>query len=92
MLDSSIKTKHALEKIFSTTSFLVEVYANVDFTFMDERPCLYLLASQRLDETFLYYTLCSIYIQGTRLHITTDATDDMLSDKKLLWRRGVWYV
>lgn len=92
MLDSLIARKHLLGLLFGNTQYLCEVYADVDFDIANERPNLYCLTQHKIDNVFLYYKLCSIYTRGVNLHTTTVSTDIMLYDKKLLWRKGVWYV
>lgn len=92
MFDSVIQRRYLLDQIWKNTQYLCEVYGDIDFSVEDQCPNLYCLVQQDIDKVSLYYKLSYIYTRGIKLHTTTESMDIMLCDKKLLWRKGVWYV
>ena len=89
---STIALKEELSLLFKSEPALIDVYANLDFSFEQDRPVFTILCKDGLDIARFYHKLIKLYPETTSFYATCNNMDSVLQSTKIIWRKGVWYV
>lgn len=89
---STIALKEELTTLFNSEPNLVDVYANMHFSFEQDRPVFTILCKDGLDVSRFYHKLIKIYPATTSFYATCNNMDSAFQGAKIIWRKGVWYV
>ena len=84
----------ALHDVFTQYPVIVEVYADKGFTLAQDDVKFYVLArnTKGVNTANVYKQVASIYEKPCSVYFTDSEVNTMLEDKKLIWRKGRWYV
>lgn len=94
-----IATLRKLQELFKATEGLIEVYADSDFKASNDTAKVYLLVNEK--ESFLAGTsdvmrllvgLRECFDEKSAFYVAHSNFDIMLENKKLIWRKGKWYI
>lgn len=84
----------ALHDVFTQYPVIVEVYADKGFTLAQDEVAFYVLTrnTKGVNTVNVYKHVASIYEQPCSVYFTDSELNTMLEGKKLIWRKGRWYV
>ena len=88
----TISKKRETSNILKAYPEINEIYTETDFTFEKDYINVYLLSNVTFDVVKLLYELNDIFPLGARVYIAKSNLDIMLQDKKIIWRKGRWYL
>lgn len=87
-----IRREDALSKLFTETPNIVEVFAAKDFQLENNSAVFYFLTKGKLNIIEVFSQMLKIYDDKFKFYVATNSQDIMLENKKLIWRKGVWYL
>lgn len=89
-----ISKMKSMEKLLSEFPNIVEVYSDVDFSFEKDSAKFYCVCvdSSTTDSTSLLYRVCAIFDNNSFVYFAKSSMDVMLEHRKLIWRKGSWYL
>lgn len=87
-----IRREDALSKLFTETPNIVEVFADKDFQLDNNSAVFYFLTKGKLNIIKVFSQMLKIYDDKFKFYVATNSQDIMLENKKLIWRKGVWYL
>lgn len=88
----TLNTQTLLQHIFEKYSDSLEVYAAMDFDLHDPEPCFYLYSRKDVDLPVMLEQIQSIYDLPIHIYFTHYMKHMLLDNKKLIWRKGRWYL
>lgn len=88
----AIRRKQMMSELFNTFDTLVEVYSNVDFDYSDNNIVMVFLCRGSMDLARLFNEMLKIYEGHVSTYYTNNPTDIILQGRKIIWRKGAWYV
>ena len=88
----TINKQRQLDKLLSETSEIVEVYADVNFSFEQDSVILYVFSHLDFDTPKFLFGLQKIFPVESKFYFTHRNLDSMLQGNKIIWRKGKWYV
>ena len=83
--------KEALGEIFNSTDGLIEVYSDLDFN-LASKEATFIAYGTDVPVTLLLYRILDIGWFDLKLYKTSDPFASMLKGKKIIWRKGKWYI
>lgn len=91
---SGVINKHMkLSSLFNSLETLCEVYTDLDFKLEDNfNVNFYLLAEHELNVAKVLIELNKLYGNTVSVYVTFNPYDLALRDRKIVWRKGVWYI
>lgn len=89
---SVIKRRTLLTEFLKANDKLIEIYADDGFDIYTNDVNFYILTSEEVDKTFLWYHINKLYDGKARVYLTTNMHDTMFTDKHIVWRKGTWYA
>jgi hypothetical protein len=93
-----INKRKKLEETFADYPSIAEIYSDKDFTFEKDTACFYCLFldtrndSKNIDIVKMLMDIRYIFSDDSRLYFAKSGQDIMLLGKKLIWRKGRWYI
>lgn len=93
-MSSVIIRKEKLTEIFNSFSpNVIEVYSATNFSFEHEVNVEFVIVYKNdIEVSKLFWELQKLYNDNAKLYITSRPRDGMLDAKKLIWRKGKWYI
>ena len=89
-----ISKMKSMEKLLSEFPNIVEVYSDVDFSFEKDSAIFYCVCKDSFTTDFvsLLYCVRNIFDDKSRVYFAHSSMDVMLEHRKLIWRKGSWYL
>jgi len=93
-MHGQITKRLALHTIFTRYSTIVEVYADKDFSLEMDVASVYILVRdlKTVDTTTVLSMITNLYGQPCSVYFSEEESNMMFEDKKLIWRKGRWYL
>lgn len=88
----TINKQHFLSEALQKYPEIVEVYTDTDFSFEKDYMDMYVLRSSDFHAEQLLYDIHSIFSMGGHVYLAKSSLDTMLNGKKIVWRKGKWYL
>lgn len=90
-MSSVIERKDKLDKLFSGTDGLCEVYADITYN-LEVTNIKFVFFGKNVSTPLLYNRLCSLGWYDVHMYYTEDSMSPALKGKKIIWREGRWYL
>lgn len=88
-----IHKQQILDKLFDSIHGLTEVYGDKNFSLENFSANFYCLYNVKVDDVLkLYNGLEKAYPNKFGVYTSVHIQDAMFAGKKLLWRKGTWYI
>ena len=86
-----------MDELLKEFPLIIELYADTDFTFEKDSANFYALCSDvkfnnMVDFTLLLHKLSAIFDESSRMYFANSSMDVILEHRKLIWRKGSWYL
>ena len=88
----ALKLQDALSVIFDKYKDSLEVYSDYDFDLHDLQPSYYLYSTKGVDLATMLFKVQELYDYDIHLYYTHNMRSPLLENKKLIWRKGKWYI
>lgn len=88
----TINKRKQLGKLLLETPEVIEVYADVNFSFEQDSVELCLFSHLDFDTPRFLFGLQKIFSLPSKFYFTHKNLDSMFRGKKIIWRKGKWYV
>lgn len=88
----TINKKYEIGTVLEKLKYVSELYSDVNFTFEKDGGEFIMLCSQNVSLPTAYFEFSRVFPLPVRLYVTKDPFDAILCDKRIVWRKGVWYV
>lgn len=90
---STISRQAALGELFAKYPEIVEVYVNNDFTLTQDWNEFYILTrSTNISTLDILKSLNTIYSRPCSVYFAESEFNLMFVGKKMVWRKGRWYI
>ena len=81
-----------LSELFEKHKEIVEVYSNVNFKLDNKYADFYILCKGDVDVPTIYRTLNDLYPDAVHVYIVKNQLSPALLCKRIIWRKGRWYI
>lgn len=89
---STIERHTKLTELLNNTDGILEVYADKDFSTESDSVDFRLLLLHPIDVAIFYSRLNKLYDGNANVHVTLNPFDYILTDQRIIWRKGTWYL
>ena len=89
---STLKLKELLNHVFSRYSDSLEVYVDNDFSLYSEKPKFYLYSATDIDLPTIMFSINNFYKEVAHVYYDNKWPSELFDNKKLIWRKGKWYI
>ena len=86
-----INKQRLLGELLCSTPDIKEVYVDMDFSFEQDFPNLYIHAPLVFNVCSFQRKLFEIFDEHTKVYVANNADAILFQQRKLLWRNGRWY-
>lgn len=71
---------------------VTDIYADMSFDFSCKDVRLFILHEVKFDTVKFLYRVREIFGENSKIYTTTDCLDTMFYGKRLVYRKGRWYI
>lgn len=89
---SVINIKETLGALFNKMVPNGEIYGDMDFDLAKDSITICILSKVNFDTSTMFHKVQDLYTLPIKLYCTTEPLHPMLNGKRIIWRKGVWYI
>lgn len=88
----AIERKHRCTELFAADSTIKEVYAPLDFDFLNDSATLIFYTTKFFDSSKMLFELAPMWDNKLTIRVVDNPYDGLLQGKRIIWRKGEWYA